>query len=117
MRHATLVMLLVALYPGPLSAQIVRGQVVDSITGASLARSVVFLTSADGAEADRTTTDNRGFFLLRAPTRWSYYLVAVHEGYRHSIFPPFDLEAERMRSFVLIVDFARCGSGYAQSAE
>lgn len=103
MRHAILVMLLVALYPGPLSAQIVRGQVVDSITGASLARSVVLLTSADGAEADRTTTDNRGFFLLRAATRGSYYLVAVHEGYRRSIFPMFDLEVERMSSFVLLL--------------
>jgi hypothetical protein len=103
MRHAPLVILLVAIHIGALQAQLVRGQVVDSITGVSLARSMVILTSADGTEADRTTTDNRGFFLLRAPSHGSYYLIAVHEGYRHLIFPPFDLEAERMRSFVLLL--------------
>jgi hypothetical protein len=101
MRWSPLAVLLLTLLAGPTEAQLVRGQVVDSLTGNPVPQSVVLLVNAQGREADRTVADARGFYLLRAPTPGRYQLVAEHEGYGRGTLPPFELESEQMRSFVL----------------
>ncbi len=84
------------------AAQLVRGQVVDSTSGEPVSHSTVILAGPTGAQADRTVSDARGFYLLRAPRPGRYQLIVEHEAYRRSSFPPFDLASE-MRSFVLQV--------------
>ncbi len=79
-----------------------RGQVVDSTSGEPVSHSTVILAGPTGAQADRTVSDARGFYLLRAPQPGRYQLIVEHEAYRRSSFPPFDLASE-MRSFVLRV--------------
>ncbi len=88
--------------PAGAAAQLVQGQVIDSITGEPVPRSTVLLAGADGVDADRTVADARGFFLLRAPEVGRYQLIVLHEAYRRATFPPFDLGPE-MRSFTLMV--------------
>jgi hypothetical protein len=87
----------------PLHAQLVRGQVIDSVTGTPVPGSVVILTASSGADADRTVSDARGFYLLRAPAPGRYRLIVQREGYRRSAFPPFALPAEGIVSFVLLI--------------
>ena len=87
----------------PVRAQLVRGQVVDSITRAPVPESIVILEGLDGREVDRTISDRRGIFLLRAAVQGSYRLIAMYEGYRRSAFPPFDLESGQILSFVLMI--------------
>ena len=107
MRRSTcpIILLMLALSgaAAPLHGQLVRGQVIDSITGTPIRESVVILEGPDGTEADRTVSDLRGFFLLRAPAPASYRLIAMREGYRLSAFPPFELEFGKMLSFVLLI--------------
>jgi hypothetical protein len=91
-----------AVAPLPSAAQLVRGQVEDSLSGAAVSQSTVVLADSTGAEADRTVSDAGGYYLLRAPQPGRYQLIVEHEAYRRSVFPPFDLAAE-MRSFVLRV--------------
>lgn len=89
--------------PGHGSAQIVRGQVVDSILGTPVAGASVALLDDGGTEAARTRTDDKGLFLLRAPGAGQYRLRAGGEGYRTSVFPPFDLAADGMLAYRLLV--------------
>ncbi len=86
-----------------LSAQIVRGQVVDSVLGTPRPAVAVVLVDQTGGEAARTVTDEEGLFLLRAPGAGQYHLRAHGEGYRLSDFPPFDLAADGMLAYRLLV--------------
>jgi hypothetical protein len=90
-------------WSGPGSAQIVRGQVVDSLLGTPIAGGSVALLDDADAEVARTLTDERGLFLLRAPGAGQYRLRAEGEGYRMSVFPPFDLAADGMLAYRLLV--------------
>jgi hypothetical protein len=85
------------------AAQIVRGQVVDSIAGTPVAFGTVVLLDTAGVEVRRTTTDEGGLFLLRAPAASQYRLRAEGAGYRASTFPPFTLEAEQVVAYRLLV--------------
>lgn len=96
--------------PLPSAAQLVRGQVVDSVSGAAVSQSTVVLVDSSGAEADRTVSDAGGNYVLRAPRPGRYQLVVEHEAYRRGVFPPFDLAPE-MRSFVLRVTPLESASG------
>ena len=89
----------------PLSsqAQIVRGQVVDSLVGTPIAGGVVVLIDQDDVEVSRTLTDEDGLFLLRAPGAGQYRLRAERDGYRQSDFPAFDLAADGMLAYRLLV--------------
>ena len=86
-----------------LSAQIVRGQVVDSVLGTPRPAIAVVLVDQTGGEVARTVTDEEGLFLLRAPGAGQYHLRAHGEGYRLSDFPPFDLAADGMLAYRLLV--------------
>lgn len=87
----------------PLTAQVIRGQVVDSVTGVPIQTGVVFLLDSAGAEIARTVTDDDGLFLLRAPRAGRYRMRATHDAYRESTFPPFALEEEEVKAYVLLV--------------
>src|SRR5438034_6614100 len=91
------------LLAGPVHAQIVRGQVVDSVTGVPVGGGSAILLAADTTEVTRTVTDPQGLFLLRAPAAGEYRLRVDAAGYRPSLFPPFDLTADRVRSYVLLL--------------
>jgi hypothetical protein len=87
----------------PVSGQIVRGQIVDSITGGSIAGGTVALLDGDGVEVARTVSDEDGLFLLRAEGAGRYRLRASREAYRESTFPPFALEEEEIKAYILLV--------------
>lgn len=95
--------LFLVIFGGPVSAQIVRGLVVDSISGIPLVGGTVVLEHEDGREVARTRTDTEGLFLLRAGDQGTFRLRAEHQGYRTSVFPPFDLAAEQMVAYQLLV--------------
>jgi hypothetical protein len=101
MRYAFTALLLAVAQP--LAGQIVRGQIVDSISGGSIAGGVVALLDDRGAELARTLTDENGLFLLRAEAPGRYRLRASHEAYHESTFPPFALGNEEVKAFVLLV--------------
>ncbi len=87
----------------PLAGQIVRGQVMDSITGAVVAGTTVALLDARGSTIASTRTDAAGLFLVRAPGPGSYRLRVESSVFRTSTFPPFELQAEELLSFGLLV--------------
>lgn len=101
MRFAVAALLLVV--SQPLAGQIVRGQVVDSLSGGPIAGGVVALLDGQGVEVAQTVTDENGLFLLRAQASGRYRLRASHEVYHESTFPPFALEIEEVKVFVLLV--------------
>jgi hypothetical protein len=84
-------------------AQIVRGQVVDSLTNAPLAKATVSLLQRDSGIIDQTTADDEGLFLLRAAEAGAYRVAVEFPLYRFSTFPEFSLAAEAVASFQLLV--------------
>ena len=90
-------------FANPLSGQIVRGQVVDSITSAPIQGVVLVLLDRTRVEVSRTHTDEEGLFLLRARTAGRYRIRATHDTYRESTFPPFELADEEVKAFILLV--------------
>lgn len=103
MRCPPLIVLMLALSTGPLNAQMVQGQVVDSVTEVPVAGATLLLLDADGGEVDRTVADEEGRFLLLAPGAGEYRLRVAHEGFRASTFPPFALDPDAVRGFMLLV--------------
>lgn len=87
----------------PAVAQIVHGQIVDSLTQAPLASAVVTLLDTAGVDLARTVADETGLFLLRADAAGRYRLRVSHEAYRVSLFPPFDLEVGQKHTLMLLV--------------
>ena len=88
-----------------LDAQLVRGQVVDSVLSLPVSAVTVVLLDASETEVSRTITDEEGLFLLRAPAgeAGEYRLRAALEGYRTSTFPPFALDLDNMPAFRLLL--------------
>lgn len=91
------------LITGPTWAQIVQGQVLDSVTDAAVGGASVLLLGAGNVEAARTVTDPEGLFLLRVASPGAYRLRVEAAGYRLSEFPPFDLATDQVRAYVLLV--------------
>jgi hypothetical protein len=102
-RSFLLVLLFVFGTSNAAQAQIVRGQVVDSISEMPISGGVIVLVDSAGSEVGRTTTDDRGLFLIRVTEAGSYRLRAEGEGYRASEFPQFELAAEQMLTYMLLV--------------
>jgi hypothetical protein len=86
-----------------LQAQVVRGQVVDSITLVPIDGGTVTLISADGSEVGRTRTNPEGLFLIQAGAVGQFHLRAEAEGYRLSEFPPFQLATDQLATYMLLV--------------
>jgi len=60
--------------PGWSAAQVVRGDLVDSIAARPVGAAIVTLVDAAGAEFGRTLTDANGRFLVRAPAAGAFRL-------------------------------------------
>lgn len=87
----------------PLRAQLVRGQVVDSLTRQPLAGATITLLDEDDAAAMQTMADEAGLFQIRVAASGSYRFRVEYEGYRTSTFPPFDLDGVQSQAFMLLV--------------
>ncbi len=90
-------------FPGQVSGQEVRGQVVDSVTGDPLAGGVVILLDVGETEIARTHTDAEGRFLLYGADIIRYRLRAEHEGHHSATFPEFEMQPDRTLSYVLLL--------------
>jgi hypothetical protein len=114
----SLVAAVALLCPAPVSAQEIRGQVVDSVTGRPLAGGVVVLLDLADVELARTQTDEEGRFLLYALDVTRYRLRAEAQGYQSSTFPEFEVQPERSVSYILLLpSFATQAAQAAQAAE
>jgi hypothetical protein len=82
-----------------LDAQLVSGQVVDSLSRAALGASFVVLLDASGVEVDRELTGSAGAFTLRAPGPGSYRLRSERIGYRVAVSPPIEVPAHGTVSY------------------
>jgi len=89
----SLIVACTALCAAPLAtqAQMVRGQVVDSLAGTPVGRGFVVLLDGTGAEVARTLTGADGEFSLLAPRVGRYTLRSEVIAYRASESPAFDL--------------------------
>jgi hypothetical protein len=55
-------------------AQLVRGELIDSVAGSPVAAAIVSLVDASGEEHVRLLTDAMGRFRVRAPSAGEYRL-------------------------------------------
>ena len=95
----------------PLRAQVVRGTVVDSASGAPVNGVVVVLIDATAAPHGGAFTDPQGRFELRAPAAGQWRVRAERVGYRGMMTPLLDLAAgdDRALRIVLAPSAARLG--------
>lgn len=89
--------------PAGAMGQVVRGQVVDSVTGTPLVGGVVMLLAQNGDEAGSTLTNEEGRFFLYAAVAAPYRLRVEHEGYHSSEFPEFELQPDQALSYILLL--------------
>lgn len=84
-------------------AQIVRGQVVDSLTRRPLVHATVSLIDSTGREILSAVSDPEGLFLVRAPAAAPYRLRVESEGYVPSTFPRFQIAPNQTLAYMLLV--------------
>jgi hypothetical protein len=77
-----------------LCAQVVRGQIFDSTTGAEVGTGFVVLIDQAGEEIARALSSPEGRFTLRAPRGGRYQLRSERIGYRASLSRPFELQSD-----------------------
>lgn len=75
----------------PLSAQIVRGRIVDQATGGALPGAHVILVDSTGREGASVLTTDDGRFAIRAPEAGRYALRVQRIGYSSTRSDPFAL--------------------------
>jgi protocatechuate 3,4-dioxygenase beta subunit len=80
---------------GTLSAQAVRGVLVERGSGRAIRGAFVVLLDERDAEVARALTDDAGRFLVRAPTPGRYRLQSKRIGFRLSVSPPLTLGADQ----------------------
>ncbi len=80
----TVVALTVGCLAGPAQAQVLRGQVMDTVTGQPVGAGFVVLLDENGAEVLRLLSGPNGRFSLRAPRPGRYRLRSERIGYRVS---------------------------------
>jgi hypothetical protein len=93
MRRHALLLLAGFLLPLPLSAQAVRGVVLEQPGSAPVAGALVSLLDAAGKVRAEVLTDASGRYLLRAPSAGRYQLRADRVGYRSATSSPVELAA------------------------
>ena len=84
-------MVMLALLAAPLSAQTLRGRVVDGASSGQIEGAALRLIGADGAVAASALTAASGAFSLVAPAAGLYSLSAERIGYASLLLGPFDL--------------------------
>lgn len=65
----------------PVSAQILRGRLIDVSTNEAVPRANIVLRDVNNKEIRETTADTNGVFLLRAPSVGSYTFTVTHIAY------------------------------------
>jgi hypothetical protein len=75
------------------AAQTVRGQVLDSLSGAPVGTGFVVLLDSRGIEVGRTLSDHEGRFVIHAAVPGRYRLRSERIGYRAWETQPFELGA------------------------
>lgn len=97
--------LLAALLNGrtPLSAQTVRGTIIDRTTGKPVADGTLLAVTQQRLSLAQTTTDDSGRFTLVAPGPGTYRLQFQRPGYRLLITPTFELHAGESLDYQLQV--------------
>jgi len=102
LRSALIILAAIVVSRG-LVAQIIRGQVVDSLSGLPLPGGSIALLSEAGDKLRQTVADSNGLFLIRAAAAEGYRLRVRHPAYATSVFPPFSLDHDQVRGFMLLV--------------
>ena len=95
--------LMAAVTVQPLSAQVIRGQVVDSTSGSPVSTGFVILQSAEGTELRRTLTTRDGRFTIQPPGPGIYRLRSERIGYGAWDSPTIRLAPRDTLDFVLRV--------------
>jgi hypothetical protein len=83
------------LLPYGLSAQTIRGELVDKTTGQPLGGGFVMLLDEDSNEIDRSLTDASGRFTVAADEGGRFRLKSAVIGIKSTVTPPFDLLDEQ----------------------
>jgi hypothetical protein len=96
-RTTLLVSALLALSTTSLSAQTVRGTVMDSLTGAPVRDALVILIAEDGAPLARALSLDAGTYAVAAPIPGRYTIRTKRIGYRAVQSPPFDIAEGEVR--------------------
>jgi hypothetical protein len=117
------------LIPTGLSAQLVRGRVLEAGAGTPVARAIVELRLPSGAVATRGVSGPSGTFTLNAPGAGRYHLRVAAIGYTPHLSPAFEVPAEGVtygdvrlgRVAVTLAELkvlgtSRCGTGGTGSA-
>jgi hypothetical protein len=90
--------------PGDLNAQVISGQIVDSVSGTPVGRGFAVLLDNQGKEVARALSDRAGRFSLMAPSAGRYWLRSERIGFRASVSEPLDLHAGDNLEFTLWVE-------------
>jgi hypothetical protein len=85
MRYALLLSSMLAVFPGALEGQMLRGTVRHEVTGVPLSGTFVVLLDADSLEVTRTITDPLGEFALAPPRSGRYRLRTERIGFRSRV--------------------------------
>ncbi len=98
---------LLALSTTTASAQLVRGTVVDSLTGAPVRDALVMLIGDDGAPRARALSLDAGAFAIAAPSPGRYSLRTKRIGYRAVQSHPFDVAEGEVRVYDVLAPTIR----------
>src|SRR3989441_326709 len=90
--------------PNALAAQVVRGQLTDSVTRAPVPGAFLTLVDEHGVEKARTITNGSGEYLLTAPAPGVYRLRSKRIGFRPYVSPPLTLTAGATSSYNAVID-------------
>lgn len=74
------------------TAQTIRGKVLEQITDRPVANAAVSLIAVPGAKVAETTTSSNGDFTLKAQAPGTFRLRAVVNGYRIAVSPAISLQ-------------------------
>jgi len=85
LKHACMIVVLILGTADLLSAQAVRGRLLDASSAEPVAGALIVLLDADGAEVTSTVTSARGTYLLRAPGAGVFRLRAERIGFQNSL--------------------------------
>ena len=96
-RTISLVSALLALSTTSASAQVVRGTVVDSLTGAPVRDALVLLIGDDGVPRARALSLDAGGYAIAAPSPGRYSIRTKRIGYRAIQSRPFDVDEGEVR--------------------
>jgi len=90
---SAIVLAMIAFGAGRVSAQQIRGRVVDQQTRQGIRGAAVTLLTADSAVVTRAETNNDGFFVLEAPSPGAYAIEVQSVGHARDLRPVDVVEA------------------------